>query len=88
MTDARMNVVEETLGHFRTIVAADGGVLAVGSLDGDELTVVYAKGVNERCQECVITHEDLAIFIQEALDVRSVGIGRIRVVDPAEEQGG
>lgn len=85
-TDQRA-LVEETLSHFREIVTADGGTLAIASLEDNHLRVAYEKGTNDRCYECVITHEDLAVFITEALEVRSAGIVGLEIIDPSEGTG-
>src|ERR1700679_1029699 len=72
--------IVDTLKYFRTMLASDGGSLEVQSFEpGQELVVAYTKGVNEDCPACVLTSEDLAVFIQEALRERMVPCGTVRV---------
>ena len=49
--------VQTVLDNMETIVASEGGSLDLVSLDQNQLTVKYNKGVNEECPECVPDHD-------------------------------
>ncbi|MGE3619917.1 MAG: hypothetical protein AB7L84_05580 [Acidimicrobiia bacterium] len=76
--------VTDALAHFEALLVGDGGALEVQAFAaGGEMVVEYRKGTNDDCPSCVITHDDLAVFIREALEARSVPVTGVRVVDPA-----
>ena len=81
MADLTMGLVEETLSHFRQILASDS-VATVVSYDepAQRLTIRYDKGANEDCPECVISHEHLELFIKEALDARKCDVREVKVM--------
>jgi Fe-S cluster biogenesis protein NfuA len=74
--------IEEAIGHFKTIVAADGGELSLSSYDPSSATVTvdYHPGTNEECATCVITPNDLSIFVREAVESRGVAVESVSVV--------
>jgi Fe-S cluster biogenesis protein NfuA len=82
VADLTMGLVEETLSHFRQMLASDGGRLVVLSYDEptQRLTIRYEKGTNEDCPECVISHEHLELFIKEALDARKCDVREVKVM--------
>ena len=47
--------VDFVLEQIETMVASEGGMLDVVSIDGDSLQIKYTPGVNEECPECVPT---------------------------------
>jgi Fe-S cluster biogenesis protein NfuA len=74
--------IEEAIGHFKTILAADGGELSLSSYDPSSavVTIDYHPGTNEECATCVITPEDLGLFVQEAVESRGVPVESVSVV--------
>lgn len=61
--------VQTVLDNMETIVASEGGSLELVSLDQNQLTVKYNKGVNEECPECVPDHDMVKMMIENSLTI-------------------
>ena len=61
--------VQTVLDNMETIVASEGGSLDLVSLDQNQLTVKYNKGVNEECPECVPDHDMVKTMIENSLTI-------------------
>jgi len=61
--------VKTVLDNMETIVAAEGGTLEIVSLDENQLTVKYHKGINEECPECVPDHAMVKMMIESSLNI-------------------
>ena len=61
--------VQTVLDNMETIVASEGGCLDLVSLDQNQLTVKYNKGVNEECPECVPDHDMVKMMIENSLTI-------------------
>ena len=61
--------VQTVLDNMETIVASEGGSLDLVSLDQNQLTVKYYKGVNEECPECVPDHDIVKMMIENSLNI-------------------
>jgi Fe-S cluster biogenesis protein NfuA len=61
--------VQTVLDNMETIVASEGGSLDLVSLDQNQLTVKYNKGVNEECPECVPDHDMVKMMIENSLNI-------------------
>ncbi|HCE77188.1 MAG TPA: hypothetical protein DEP04_11230 [Dehalococcoidia bacterium] len=61
--------VQTVLDNMETIVASEGGSLDLVSLDQNQLTVKYNKGVNEECPECVPDHDMVKMMIENSLTI-------------------
>ena len=61
--------VQTVLDNMETIVASEVGSLDLVSLDQNQLTVKYNKGVNEECPECVPDHDMVKMMIENSLTI-------------------
>ena len=61
--------VQTVLDNMETIVASEGGSLDLVSLDQNQLTVKYNKGVNEECPVCVPDHDMVKMMIENSLTI-------------------
>ena len=67
------DAVEATLAKFRPLIARDGGSLELVEHREGEAIVRYVKGVNEECESCILSDEDLGAMIAEALPGKGQG---------------
>ena len=68
--------VQTVLDNMETIVASEGGSLDLVSLDQNQLTVKYNKGVNEECPECVPDHDMVKMMIENSLTIYAPHVSR------------
>ena len=61
--------VQTVLDNMETIVASEGGSLDIVSLEENQLTVKYNKGINEECPECVPDHTMVKMMIENSLGI-------------------
>ncbi|MDC0034944.1 NifU family protein [Chloroflexi bacterium] len=61
--------VQTVLDNMETIVASEGGSLDIVSLEENQLTVKYNKGINEECPECVPDHAMVKMMIENSLGI-------------------
>ena len=76
--------VEGVLAKFRPLIARDGGRLELVACGEGEALVRYTRGVNEQCESCILSEEDLGAMIAEALP-RDAGDFRVVVAGPAPD---
>jgi len=72
--------VKTVLDNMETIVASEGGSLDLLSLNENQLTVKYNKGINEECPECVPDHDMVKMMIENSLTIYAPHISLIDLV--------
>ncbi len=72
--------IDFVLEQIETMVASEGGSLALVEASENRLTVRYTPGVNKECPECVPTHEQVSLFLQASLKIHAPGIKAVEVV--------
>jgi len=72
--------VQRVLDRFNTILAPDEGGLSIKAIAGETVELDYVKGSNPRCDTCVLSAEDLAAMLDEALASAASGAARLRLV--------
>jgi Fe-S cluster biogenesis protein NfuA len=73
-------IIEDALSNFRVLVAADGGEINFNTYTADSrVDIDYKMGTNEECPGCVITPEDLAAFVKEAVTARGLPVSDVLV---------
>jgi Fe-S cluster biogenesis protein NfuA len=80
MADGAALVVE----HFDEIVKPDGGTVRLLGREGDTLRVGYRAGVNEECETCVISADQLSEMMRDLLRDHDPGIEQVRVEELTE----
>lgn len=58
--------IQTVLDHFQSILDADGGKLELLGVTDGVMKLSYQPGVNENCESCVLTPEDLKELVEEA----------------------
>ncbi|MBI4338619.1 MAG: NifU family protein [Chloroflexi bacterium] len=74
------NKIAGVLKDFQEIVGSDGGRLEFVDLAGDALQLRYFPGVNEQCATCVVSPEDLAELVLEAMREHATVVNKVELV--------
>lgn len=64
------------VAHFQRMLASDGSVLALESVDEARMRVRYTPG---SCSDCVLAPEDLVGMIEEMLARRGATVGKVEL---------
>jgi len=73
-------IIEDALSNFRSLVAADGGEIHFNTYTDDStVNIDYKMGTNDECLGCVITPDDLAVFVKEAVTARGLPVSDVLV---------
>ena len=75
--------IQIVLDSFQHILAADGGKLELLGVADGVMKLRYQPGVNEKCESCVLTPEDLKELVEEAAkrhdpSIRSVELSTVQ----------
>ena len=77
MPDDGVNAVISLMG---TIVGSEGGTLELIEASGSKLRVRYKKGTNEKCQECVPSHEIVQQMMVASLKMHAPNISVLELI--------
>ncbi|MFK7895802.1 MAG: NifU family protein [Myxococcota bacterium] len=77
--------VQAVIEAFDEIVKPDGGSVSLLRIEGDQLSVAYAKGVNEQCVECIMEPNALAGMMKDMLADQAPEIRDVVVVVQSED---
>ncbi len=78
---APMNpMIQAVVENVNTILAADGGSVAVKEQRGSTLVLSYKQGMSKDCPECVLSDESVLALIQESLALQAPFITDVQLV--------
>ena len=60
--------------NFQQMVSGDGGKIELLGVKDGVMSVRYAPGTNEACQDCVLAPEDLKELMKEAAQMHDASI--------------
>ena len=60
--------------NFQQMVSGDGGKIELLGVADGVMSVRYAPGTNEACQDCVLAPEDLKELMKEAAQMHDASI--------------
>lgn len=60
--------------NFQQMVSGDGGRIELIDVKDGVMSVRYAPGTNEACQDCVLAPEDLKELMKEAAQMHDASI--------------
>ena len=64
-------MIKAVVDQVNSLLAADGGSLAVEEQRGDTLVLRYKQGMSADCPECVLSDESVLMLVQESLALRA-----------------